>query len=174
MKSGKYKEYYWLVSSEALWSIEKLVVAYHEDRKLGITSFDSGPLKPTEEEKHLGWKFENEVMYSPRLKEGLEIPHDQYDEWYIDSDLELPTEGLEVFVNYGGFSLVPPEESYKEFDPSWEKGTLDFLKPIQIRFWAQIEKLDPETFVAVGDNDVVVSKSKNFIEAVVCEHNYEL
>ena len=174
MKLGRYKNYYWLVSSEALWSLEKLVVSHHENRTLAITSFDSGPLKPTQEEERLGWKYKNEIMYSPPLKKDLDIPNEQYDEWYIGSNLVFPSGELEIFVNYGGFSLVPPEESYTEYDPSWEKGVLDFLKPIQSRFWAQIEKISPDTFIAIGDNDVVVSKNKQFIEVVVNEHNYEL
>ncbi len=174
MKSGRHKEYYWLVSREALWGLEKLVISHHENMILAITSFDSGPLKPTAEELELGWKYNNEVMYSPRLKAGLDIPNDQYDEWYISKELEFANGTPEVFVNYGGFSLVPPDESYKEFYVSWEKDTLDFLIPIQFRFWSQIEEISPETFVAVGDNDVVVSKNRGFIEAVVSEHSYEL
>jgi len=54
MKSGRYKDYYWLVSSKTLWSLEKLVVSNHKNLTLAITSFDSGPLKPTEKEKQLG------------------------------------------------------------------------------------------------------------------------
>ncbi len=138
---------------------------------LAITSFDSGPLKPSKEEIELGWRDRDKIMYSPCLSKSIDIPHDQYDEWYVASTLVLESDALEVFVNYGGFSLVPPEESYKEFDPSWEKNSLDFLKPIQSRFWYQIEKICPETFVAIGDNDVVVSKNKQFIEAIINKYS---
>ena len=166
MNTGKYSEYYWLVSAETLWSLPNAVKKYHSGFRLGITSFDSGPINPNDAEIEKGWISQNGVMISPPLSDGIEIPYDQYDEWYLARDLSIVASKLEVFVNYGGFSLVPPEESYQDFDPTWERGTLDFLIPIQERFWQQMMKLKPETYVAMGDNEVVVSKNRDFINYV--------
>ena len=117
MKIGRFQEYYWLVSSRTLWSLHELVVQYHCGYKLAITSFDSGSITPNEEESKLGWVVKNDLMLSPKLAREMEIPHDQYDEWYIAEELDLEAAALEVFVNYGGFSLITPQESYLEFDP---------------------------------------------------------
>ena len=35
---------------------------------------------------------------------------------------------------------------------------------IQERFWAQMERVDPVSYIAMGDLDVVVSKRREFIE----------
>jgi hypothetical protein len=59
---------------------------------------------------------------------------------------------------------VPVEEIYKTLDPTWERGGLDYLVPIQERFWAQTERVDPVSYIAMGDLDVVVSKRREFIE----------
>ena len=67
-------------------------------------------------------------------------------------------------MNYGGFTLVPIEEIYKTFDPTWERGGLNYLVPIQDRFWSQMERVDPVSYIAMGDHDVVVSKRREFIE----------
>ena len=52
-------------------------------------------------------------MVSPPLAEGLDIPLDQYDEWYFLDEPPHHEWRPEVFVNYGGFTLVAIEEIYK-------------------------------------------------------------
>jgi hypothetical protein len=101
----------------------------------------------------MGWAGRGAVAVSPPLGEAVEIPHDQYDEWYVLSD-PAAVNGAEVFVNYGGFSLAAPAAS-----PDW-------LAPIRERFWAQLGRVRPESFVAMGDNDVIVSRNSRFIQAV--------
>jgi hypothetical protein len=103
-------------------------------------------------------------MVSPPLAEGLDIPLDQYDEWYFLDEPPRPEWRPEVFVNYGGFTLLPVEEIYKTYDPTWDKHGLDYLVPIQERFWAEVEQVDPISYIAMGDQDVVVSKRREFIE----------
>ncbi len=166
MNTGKHSEYYWLVSADPLWSLQDAVKNYHYGFRLAIASFDSGPISPNADDLEQGWTCQNGVMLSPPLSEALKIPCDQYDEWYLAKDLSIAASDLEIFVNYGGFSLVPPVESYRDFDPTWEPGTFDFLIPIQARFWQQMLELNPETYVAMGDNDVVVSKNRDFISCV--------
>lgn len=171
MKSGRNENFFWIVSPEELQGLPSLVVEHHEHRILAITSFDSGPLVPSEEEEKVGWTAKDKVMYSPPLKVGLEIPNSEYDEWYIGPELALPCSDLEIFVNYFGFSLVPPEELFKEDQASQENESLEVLTSIQSRFWAQIQKVNPETFVAYGGNDIVVSRNKRFIEALRNDYN---
>jgi hypothetical protein len=103
-------------------------------------------------------------MDSSPLVEGLDIPHDQYDEWYLFEEPPPAAWQPEVFVNYGGFTLAPIADILSTYDPTWDRRGLDYLVPIQERFWAQLERVDPVTYGAVGDYDVVVSKRREFIE----------
>src|SRR5262249_19255326 len=98
------------------------------------------------------------------IEESLVIH--EYDEWYVFEKAPHFESDIEVFVNYGDFTLVPPTEIYKTFDPTWEKCGLEWLGLAQERFWIQLQQIHPRTFVASGDNDVVVSRDYRFIEAV--------
>lgn len=162
--SGRHGHFHWLVAPSSLPSLGETAVRFHLGLRLCITAFDSGAILPSPEEQAAGWVARGSVMISPPLAEGLDIPYDQYDEWYLLDEPLPPEWEPEVFVNYGGFTLVPVEEIYKTFDPTWERGGLDYLVPIQERFWAQMDRVDPESFIAMGDLDVVVSKRREFIE----------
>ena len=164
VQSGQHGRFHWLVGSSSLPSPMELTVRYHPALRLCITAFDGGPIRPSPEEQAEGWMVRGEVMVSPPLAEGLDIPHDGYDEWYLLD--EPPSSGWqpEVFVNYGGFTLVPTEVLYKSYDPSWDRHGLNWLDPIQKRFWEQLERLNPVSFIAMGDYDVVVSRRREFIE----------
>src|SRR5258708_2530582 len=134
--------------------------------KTSISSCDSGPLRPMADEVARGWTSQGIVAISPPLIDGLPIPNDQYDEWYLVDNATFDKCEIEVFVNCGRFTLVAPADIYKTFDPTWEKRGLDYLAPIQERFWLQMQQLKPETYVAMGDNEVIVSRNQQFIEAV--------
>jgi hypothetical protein len=164
VQSGRHGHFHWLVTPSSLPSLGETAVRFHLGLCLCITAFDSGPILPSPEEQAAGWVARRNVMVSPPLAEGLDIPYDQYDEWYLLNEPLPPEWEPEVFVNYGGFTLVPVEEIYKTFDPRWERGGLDYLVPIQERFWAQMERVAPVSYIAMGDLDVVVSKRREFIE----------
>ena len=171
MWKGKTNNYYWKVSesSYGFSNLLEAVLKFHAGKCLHITSFDSGPITPNEEEDKLGWHLQNEVMVSPPLHKGMLGPYEQYDEWYISDSELIFTDEFEIFVNYGGFNLVSPKDITKDDDPTWERGRMDFLYPLQERFWAQLNELDPESYIAIGDNDIVVSKNEQFINHVT-EH----
>ncbi len=163
MNSGIHGEYGWVEISEASLHFVDLVLGSHRGSHLYITSFDSGPITPSKDEKAQGWYSQGEVMVSPRLDEGTTVPYDNFDEWYFfEKSVSFPPDH-EIFVNYGGFSLVPVEKHLKNFDPSWEQDALEWLRPLQERFWEQLSRLDPTTFVAMGDRDIVVSKNESLL-----------
>jgi hypothetical protein len=153
VQTGQHGEFHWLVSAAQIWALTDLVVRFHRGLRLCITCFDSGPIRLSHEELAAGWSARGEVAVSPTLDVAVEIPHDQYEEWYLLSD-PAAVSGAEVFVNYGGFSLAAPAVG------------LDCMAPIQDRFWAQLGRVRPESYVAIGDNDVIVSRDSQFIEAV--------
>ena len=166
LHAGQQHAYQWLVSGAQIRDLAAIVVRFHRGLRLCITAFDSGPLRLTTEELDQGWSAQRGVAISPPIEDSLAIPHDQYDEWYVLDD-PTPLEcDIEVFVNYGAFTLLPPAETYKTYDPTWEKSGLEWLALAQDRFWDQLQQIQPRTFVASGDNDVVVSRDYGFIEAV--------
>ncbi len=164
--TGKHGEYRWLVSGREVASLPDLVCRFHRRLHLCITCFDSGPLRIMDEEVAQGWTTQGEVVISPPLADGMPIPHDQYDEWYLLGAPEFDKLEVEVFVNYGCFTLVTPGDSYKTYDLTSEKSELDWLASVQERFWLQLDRLKPESYVAIGDNDIVVSRNHRFVEAV--------
>jgi hypothetical protein len=164
IQSGQHGRFHRLVASSSLPSLVAATIRFHPGARLCITASDSGAIRPDPQEQAEGWVAGEGVMVSPPLAEGLEIPLDQSDEWYLLDEPPHHEWQPEVFVNYGGFTLVAIEEIYRTFDPTWDRHGLDFLVPIQERFWEQLEQVDPISYLAMGDQDVVVSKRREFIE----------
>ncbi len=162
--TGTNDGYHWLVTSLDFPELPQIAVRHHLGLHLCITAYDSGPLRPSDDEVALGWFLQGEVMVSPPLTASLDIPCEQYDEWYILREPAFEGRSIEVFVKYVGFTLVPPETLANGRDPTWERNAFDFLEPIQERFWSQLRTLGAETYVATGDNTVVVSRSRDFVD----------
>ncbi|MGA9667926.1 MAG: hypothetical protein WBQ94_01890 [Terracidiphilus sp.] len=117
---------------------------------VAVTSFDSGPLALSDEEKAFGWDVRNHIAYSPQVVDVAKLPHELYDEWYVSPgpiDLgHLSPQGKNIFessvgegelftfVNFGGFALHRTEDQ-----------TLVDL------FWKQMNVIRPELYIADGD-----------------------
>ena len=159
---GERGEWTWIVSRAPMGELLDLVIAEHIGARLWICTFDSGTITPNAEEKAAGWTVVDGAMVSPSIQPGLDVPCEQYDEWYIFEDARSRIQHLERFVNYGGFNLADPKKMEGSFDPSWERGTLEYLYPLQARFWAQLELLRPISYIGCGDKDVVVTRNLVF------------
>src|SRR5262245_27310669 len=118
---GKYRGYDWLATGAQIESLGDLMRQYHPGSFLCVTAFDGGPLRLDDDEISRGWRAQGDVMISPPLNESIDLPQDQYDEWYIFPLAAFPEPAPEIFVNYGGFTLVSSEDLYKTFDPACEK-----------------------------------------------------
>jgi hypothetical protein len=123
---------------------------------IAITSFDSGALVPTDDEKAAGWERLGNIAYSPKIQNVASLPHAGYDEWYIfahptdlgtshlkENVFEVPQEQghVSVLVNYG-FALHPPERA-----------------SLATLFWPQIARIRPESYIA--DNDYLTFVTMN-------------
>jgi hypothetical protein len=160
--TGKCRGYHWLVSEAEIECLDELVLRFHPGLFVCVTACDSGPVRLSQDEVSRGWSTQGKVAISPPLSGSVDIPRDQYDKWYIFPFAEFPQPAPEIFVNYGRFTLVSSEDLYKTFDPPWP----DWLTPIQERFWSQLERLNPESYIAMGDYDIVVTRNRDFFEAV--------
>ena len=123
------------------------------------------PAYPHEKEKAAGWQSRANVAYSPKINNGEDVPRDGWDEWYIfntptdlgnshlaENIFEVPQEPghLSVFVNYG-FALHPPE-----------RADLTLTR----MFWAQMTRIQPESYVADNDDLTFVSANKTIFASV--------
>lgn len=171
--TGSHGPYRWLVTQQdnlagLLQSCPQSVVGKY----VAVTSLDSGPKIPTDEEKGLGWYSRNEIAYSPQITErgGIEgVILGQcagYDEWYVfDSprdlgalcdgnvfESDLPAGKIWTFVNYdAGFALHNPE-----------------MADITSLFWKQIEWVQPESFIADSTAHLTFVSRNESIFVAVC------
>ena len=160
---GSENQYEWLVTDEQ-FDLLQICPDVVFGKYVAITSFDSGPLVPTDEEKAAGWESRGEITYSPKVQNVASLPRAEYDEWYIfgspidlgpshlrENVFEVPQEAghVRVFVNYG-FALHPPE-----------RASLANL------FWPQMARIRPESYVADNDFLTFVSMNKTVFASVL-------
>lgn len=112
--TGEYGCYQWLVTDlqfDLFQACPEIILGKY----VAVTSFDSGPLEPTDKEKASGWQSRGKIAYSPKIQNVEELPREGWDEWYIlnnpahlgtshlqENIFEVPNEQghVSVFVNY--------------------------------------------------------------------------
>jgi hypothetical protein len=156
MTSGNFKNCFWIewetcfLSTLLRWVPEIVIGRY-----LVNTSFDSGTLTVSEEERNQGWYSIGDFTYSPCIRDVLPVPTPEFDEWLVFAE---PTE-IEVwepFVNYADFSLDDINcESYQK------------------QFWSQIEKVRPESYLAEGDRLIFATRNRRVHEIALSRKNLE-
>jgi hypothetical protein len=172
MIQGEHNQYWWFISHEhQLHDLLQGCAGIFVGRFLAITSFDSGPLKPSNEERATGWVTEADVLYSPRLTSCESLPHDGYDEWYL-FDGPVRFEPEDVFVNYGGFSLEDPRSGLEQIGETADLVGRDHLVSIWQKrddlFWRQLERLQPVLYVAEGDLLVIACTQELYGAVLQC------
>lgn len=168
IQTGQYGAYKWIVSDRVIWQLNDLVLKFHFTRQLCITASDGCRAHPTDAEMALGWTMHGDIMVSPSIKGYLGFPWDEDGELYILDQPDALQSEFEVFVNYWNFTLVSIEERNSTFDPTWERTVPgdEWLVEAQRRFWSQLLRIHPETFIARGRNTVIASSNAPFIAAV--------
>lgn len=165
--TGTRGKWTWIVVREMIRALPELTGQFHLDQHLCITAFDSGPIKPSDDERAIGWRLVEDVMVSPRVTGDLVIPCDTHDEWYLFRTLPDSFGITERYVNYGTFNLADPRELARSQDPTWDRTSYDWLIPLQERFWDNLERLNPCSCVASGDADIVVTTNEVFAERIL-------
>ena len=163
---GSHGGYDWLASEHTLDDLLGLCPEIVIGKYLAVTSFDSGPLSLSNQEKASGWESRKGIAYSPNIV-GIDgrLPHDLYDEWYVfetQTDLgeladpainifEQPIQSRRVhaFVNFGGFAFHRPE-----------------VEGLTSLFWEQLDLLRPESYIADGDYLNIASANKQVVETM--------
>lgn len=163
---GEHNGWRWFESAQGhlgqvLAAVPELLVG----RFVAVTAFDSGPLELSETEMKSGWTRQGEVAISPRVEDATLVPRGGYDEWYVFST-QPPALDIEIFVNYGGFTLgcVTPSQSDPTWDRRLESQQVEAREAQQVRFWSQLQTIMPDVYLAEGDNLIVVARDVELIE----------
>lgn len=159
---GSQGPYEWLVTDQQ-FDLLQICPEVVLGKYVAITSIDSGPFVPTDEERAGRWENRGQIAYSPRVENVERLPRADFDEWYIfngPADLgighlgqnvfEVPQEPghVSVLVNYF-FALHRPE-----------------MKALAALFWNQIEWIRPESYMGDGDYLNFVSMNKTLFASV--------
>jgi len=116
-------------------------------KQIAITSCDSGPYVPSEQELRSGWSRRESTAISREIEQLTELPAPGFDEWYVydSAPLKCPKRN---HVNRYGFSV---------FDEGIETES----------FWEQIRKSDPLHVLGAGTpNMFFVTRDRDSFERV--------
>jgi hypothetical protein len=139
-----------------------------------VTAIDGATLHLADEEKRNGWSTAEDgkvfrgkscgpeyrddwkIAYSPRLTSIHGLPNETqeecdhgYHEWYVFEQPVAPGE-MEAFVNWVGFRLYDPE-----------------YKCCADRFWEQMARLLPESYIAEGTVLTLAIRNKALFASVL-------
>lgn len=122
-------------------------------KQVVVTSFDGGPLRPTPAEMEAGWVSHGDLAISPKVVDVDTLNTGGWDEWYVFARVS-ELRDIEVFVNYGSFTLAGPSEP-ERVDRTWDKAALASAvaaeRDLLSQFWAQLDAVSPESYIADGD-----------------------
>jgi hypothetical protein len=142
---GQHGAYEWLTTEYEVDGLARLCPKIVLGKYLVVTSFDSGSLSLSEEEKASGWQSRNGIAYSPRIEKiGGLPPTDGYDEWYV---FESPTD-LGSLCHTNPFDPRPGPgqlHAYVNMYLVLHDSVYDAVRDL---FWEQMNWINPESFLA--------------------------
>jgi hypothetical protein len=171
---GAHGEYQWLTKVEPdISALLRLCPDVVLGKYLAVTGIDGTTLQLTDQEKSNGWwtadharvfrgtswappqyRDDWKVAYSPRLTSIHGLPnetHDEcdygYHEWYV-FDQPIEAGEMEAFVNWVWFRLNQPD---------W----------CTDRFWEQMERLRPESYLSDGAVLTLVTRNRDLFASVL-------
>lgn len=143
---------YWAIQWSAAWdpSLTDLLRVAPElvlGRRVAITSCDSGPYVPSEDELSAGWSLCETTAISREIAQPAELPAPGFDEWYVfDSTPQVVP--MRNHVNQYNFSV------------------LDECDATEL-FWEQIRKAQPLHVLGAGTpNMFFVTRDHDSFERV--------
>lgn len=122
---------YWAVEWSAAWDpsladVIRLAPALVLGKRIAITSCDSGPYVPSQEERRDGWRLVETTAISKAITRPAELPAPGFDEWYIFDSMPqlIPKRN---HVNQYGFSVLDDGDAAESF---WKQVTV--TKPLHV------------------------------------------
>ncbi|HKF46873.1 MAG TPA: hypothetical protein VKB38_05905 [Terracidiphilus sp.] len=165
--SGANGDYRWIVADATIGELLGMVPESVLGKYVAVTSFDPGPLALTEEQEAKGWHSCEGIAYSPKIESIENLPHDNFDEWYVFREprnlgclvcsdanpwvSEFAPQRVHVFVNYSSSFGLHLAES----------------RALAELFWEQLDWMQPETYISHGDRLTVVTRDHHLMTAIV-------
>lgn len=173
-RTGERGEYRWLTCANDTYmgTIVNRCPEILLGRYVAITSIDSGVPRLTEQQQRAGWECRRGAVYSPAIqtvdtlfyqRDGPGSP--SYDEWWI---FETPIDLGEVSLNHPflGLQTGKPEQPIVFVNYPFRIDDADPLyEPLRELFWAQIERLRPESYAGDGrDCLTLVTRNRDWFK----------
>jgi len=174
METGQVGEYRWLEGKGRQFeTVLHRCPQVFVGKCVAISSFDSGPLRPTPEELKRGFRISGELAILACVDQVSDLPWDNYDEWYVfptDTNPEI----REIFVN-APMTLRSAASQLKDYiatscpqaDIVGAKHYFDELTEDQRWFWHEIDRVHPESYIGNGDHLIFLSRNRELFEAAL-------
>ena len=164
LQTGSVDGYQWLVSTDRQFDVLEHCADVVLGKYVAITSFDSGPLQLTEEERSAGWVSQGDIAYSPAIQQVNMVPQEYFSEAYIFGapanlgilvdpksnifESEMQPGRVHTFVNFD-FGFHDPE--YAE---------------LPRMFWQQLGWMKAESYLAENDYLIFVTANAKAFASV--------
>jgi hypothetical protein len=165
-EAGTHREYEWIVADPNLDDLLRLVPEIVLGKYVAVTSIDSSPLIPTDEEREVGWESRGGIAYSPRIT-GVEVlPREGWDEWWV-FEKQIDDLGQLVSVTECNIFASPVSRGAVHALVNYNLGLhLPEMQPLIDIFWRQFDWIRPQSYLAENDSYLtVVSADKDLINA---------
>jgi hypothetical protein len=165
-EAGTHREYGWIVADPHLDDLLRLVPEIVLGKYVAVTSIDSGPLIPTDEEREAGWESRGGIAYSPRIT-GVEVlPRDGWDEWWV-FEKQIDDLGQLASATECNIFASPVSRGAVHALVNYNLGLhLPEMQPLIDIFWRQFDWIRPLSYLAENDSYLtVVSADKDLISA---------
>jgi hypothetical protein len=163
--TGEHSAYQWFTTELMVDELARLCPRIVLGKYLAVTSFDSGSLSLSDEEKANGWLSRNGIAYSPRIEALDELPRtDGWDEWYV---FEAPTD-LGTLCHTNPFDPRPGPgqlHAYVNFNLVLHDSETNAVRDL---FWEQMNWINAESFLGESARYLsFASKNRDVFSAVL-------
>ena len=164
LQTGSTNGYQWLVSTDRQLDVLECCPATVLGKYVAITSFDSGPLWLTEEQKSAGWVSHGEIAYSPKIQEVNVVPQTYFSELYVFGS---PTNlGVLVDPNRNIFESEMQQGQVHAF-VNFDFGFHDPQSADLARmFWQQLSWMKAESYFSENDYLIFVTANPELFARV--------
>ena len=164
LQTGSVSGYQWLVSTDRQFDVLEHCADVVLGKYVAITSFDSGPLRLTEEQRSAGWVSHSDIAYSPPVQHVNMVPQAYFSEAYI---FVAPTNlGVLADPNRNIFESEMQQgqvHTFVNFDFGFHEPECADLAH---RFWQQLGWMKAESYLAENDYLVFVTANAKVFASV--------
>ncbi len=164
LQTGSTNGYQWLVSTDRELDVLECCPNVVRGKYVAITSFDSGPLELTEEQRSASWVSHGGIAYSPEIKQADMVPRAYFSELYV---FGAPT-NLGVLADPNGNIFESGRQqglihTFVNFDFGFHDPEYADLTEM---FWQQLGWIKAESYLAENDYLIFVTANPELFTRV--------